>query len=602
MKRRIAAAVIIILVILVSVISTGGYALKIFNNLPASPVSGLLQAGRRIISFLIMMSLSSIIIAYLIIRQLKVAQRLRESDLKFKTVFDESFQFFAQLDVDGTLININNSALRVIGNSRDEVIGRAFTETPWWTHSDEMRVKIHEAVKEAMEGRSFRMAAEHIGTDGRKIFADFSIKPIFSSEGKISMLVAEGRDITDIHQADRELQKIQNYLTNIIDSMPSMIIGVDSEGIVTQWNRTVRNVTGIDEKTAVGSFLSDLIPEIRPDMKLIMESMETGTAKFIQKRPCMLSPENCYEDITVYPLQESKEKGAVIRIDDVTQFVNMQEMMIQSEKMMSVGGLAAGLAHEINNPLAGMMQTAEVLQRRLGSSEISANLTAAQNAGTTMESISAYMEERRILELLESVRASGVRAAGIVENMLSFVRKSDKAKSMQDIGKLMRLSIQLASTDYYIRKKYDFHSIGITVDSEADLPEILCEGQKLQQVFLNILKNGAQAMSLYSEQLTEEGRFGYKPGFRISLKNAPAEDFLQAGILIEIEDNGPGMSDEVRKRIFEPFFTTKPIGEGTGLGLSVSYFIITETHGGSLRVESSAGKGARFIIRLPCGY
>ena len=130
----------------------------------------------------------------------------------------------------------------------------------------------------------------------------------------------------------------------------------------------------------------------------------------------------------------------------------------------------------------------------------------------------------------------------------------------------------------------DFRKIELIKAYDPKLPQVVCETSKIQQVILNLLKNGAQAMSEAGQE---------KPKFVIRLKQS------QRDALIEIEDNGPGMSEAIRKRIFEPFFTTKTVGVGTGLGLSVSYFIITENHNGTMSVESSPGKGARFIIRLP---
>ncbi len=127
----------------------------------------------------------------------------------------------------------------------------------------------------------------------------------------------------------------------------------------------------------------------------------------------------------------------------------------------------------------------------------------------------------------------------------------------------------------------------IEKEYEPNLPEILCEGTKIQQVLLNILTNGAQAMAASPP--------GTQPKFIIRLSH----DTQKRMLCMEIEDNGPGIELDVKKRIFEPFFTTKPVGVGTGLGLSVSYFIITKNHNGTLEVESQPGQGARFIIRLP---
>jgi signal transduction histidine kinase len=137
-----------------------------------------------------------------------------------------------------------------------------------------------------------------------------------------------------------------------------------------------------------------------------------------------------------------------------------------------------------------------------------------------------------------------------------------------------------------LKKRYDIRHIGIVREYAADLPAVRCEAGKLQQVLLNILRNGAEAM-------ISDRQPGRKPQFVLRLQ--PEVGWVR----LEIEDNGPGMPEAVRKRVFEPFFTTKGVGEGTGLGLSVSYFIITEDHGGTLTVESSPGNGARFIIRLP---
>ncbi|MCP5047672.1 MAG: hypothetical protein GY940_10905 [bacterium] len=127
------------------------------------------------------------------------------------------------------------------------------------------------------------------------------------------------------------------------------------------------------------------------------------------------------------------------------------------------------------------------------------------------------------------------------------------------------------------------------------MPKVWCESTKIQQVLLNLLKNGAEAMNekLTNERSTGSGEFHDNP--RFILRVAPENNMAR----IEVEDNGPGMDETIRKRIFEPFFTTKDVGRGTGLGLSVSYFIITENHGGTMTVESSPGKGATFIIRVP---
>jgi len=273
-------------------------------------------------------------------------------------------------------------------------------------------------------------------------------------------------------------------------------------------------------------------------------------------------------------------------VQDISEQRKMEEMMIQSEKMLSVGGLAAGMAHEINNPLAGMLQTAQVMAQRLSADlDIPANRHAAQKADTSIESIGRFMDARGIPRMLNAINKSGRRVAEIVNNILSFSRKDETKVSSHYLDKILDKTIELAATDYDLKKEYDFKQIKIIRQYEADLPAVDCQIGKIQQVVLNILTNGAQAMQEASTAA---------PQFILRTYSDPARHMA----CMEIEDNGPGMDEKTRKQIFDPFFTTKPVGVGTGLGLSVSYFIITETHKGQMAVESSPGSGAKFIIRL----
>lgn len=394
------------------------------------------------------------------------------------------------------------------------------------------------------------------------------------------------QDIAIQKNQESELLFLRNYLSSIIDSMPSMLVGVDINGKITQWNKTAEQVTGLRADAAQGQTLLDAFPQMAPQMDNIYESIRTGETLREQKQTQHPGKAFRYEDITVYPLVSNGVEGAVIRVDDITDKVRLEEMMIQSEKMLSVGGLAAGMAHEINNPLAGMMQNAEVIQNRLSSTKIPANITAADEIGIKMEDISAFMEKRDILNMLKAVNDSGYRISEIVENMLNFARKGDSDTSLEDISVLLDDTLALAETDYDMKKQHDFKRIVIKKEYDEALPHVSCEGMKIQQVLLNILRNGAQAM---------QDADVAKPVFILRT----VFDEKQKRVLIEIEDNGPGMEEEVVKRVFEPFFTTKPVGVGTGLGLSVSYFIVTENHGGTLSVESTPGKGAKFIIGLP---
>jgi signal transduction histidine kinase len=272
----------------------------------------------------------------------------------------------------------------------------------------------------------------------------------------------------------------------------------------------------------------------------------------------------------------------VIRLDDVTERVRMEMMMAQSEKMMSVGGLAAGMAHELNNPLAGILQGLQNIQRRL-SPELENNQLVAHEVGFDLDKAQAYMEKRGITQFISGIIESGERAADIVSNMLIFARKAEHKLQSEPLTPLIEQVIELAAVDYDLKKKHDFRNIEIVRDYDESLPEVPCIKSEIQQVLLNFLRNAAQALSTVE----------HAP--RITLRSFHLNEMA----CIEVEDNGPGMDEDTRKRVFEPFFTTKPPGQGTGLGLSVSYFIIHDEHRGEISVQSKPGEGATFRICLP---
>ncbi len=289
----------------------------------------------------------------------------------------------------------------------------------------------------------------------------------------------------------------------------------------------------------------------------------------------------CYYFKNLNPVTGSDENLAVIRLDDVTERVRMEEVMVQTEKMMSVGGLAAGMAHEINNPLGIIMQATQNMQRRF-STELAANIKVAKDCGTDLSAIQNYIDQRCITEFMTDIHKAGGRAAEIVCNMLQFSRNSTVQKKMAELPSLIDKAVQLAASDYDLKKKYDFRHITITRQYQDNLPSLAVVVTEFEQVILNLLKNGAYAMAGIDN-----------PQFTLRINSSKDR------IVIEVEDNGHGMNEEVRRRVFEPFFTTKPVGKGTGLGLSVSYMIITNNHNGTMEVKSNPGKGCCFIITLP---
>ncbi|MBI9099265.1 MAG: PAS domain S-box protein [Spirochaetaceae bacterium] len=454
-------------------------------------------------------------------------------------------------------------------------------------HPDDIE-KAEKSIKDYLDGvseqyidefRFLRKSGEWMWILGQgKIFE-------YDSDGNPLRFSGAHTDITIRKSAEENLKKAQNYIVSILDSMPSVLISVNSKGIIQQLNKKAEEMINHKSSELIGKNLNEIIPQYYNEISQLETAIDSGEKINRRRKQIIINEDIHYKDIIVFPITTKGEKGAVLRIDDVTEQVKMEEVLIQNEKMLSLGGLAAGMAHEINNPLAGMIQTAQVLASRLGAKAYNkANLEAAEKAETNMDSILKFLEYRDIPKMLSAIHESGLRVSHIVENMLSFSRKSNQKSHFYHIPDILDSTIELVSSDYDLKKDYDFKKIQIIKKYEKDLPQILCEKSKIQQVFLNLLRNGAAAM---------EGR--ENPLFVISVSN----DHNRKNLRLTIEDNGSGMDEEVRKRIFEPFFTTKPIGIGTGLGLSISYFIIAENHSGTMSVKSVKGQGSTFIITLP---
>ena len=272
--------------------------------------------------------------------------------------------------------------------------------------------------------------------------------------------------------------------------------------------------------------------------------------------------------------------------DEIAEQKKMKDLMVQSEKMKTIAGLSAGMAHEINNPIGCIVQSAQNILRRV-SPELEENKQAAQDLGTDLSIIRAYLEKRQIIKFLEDIRINVERTTRTVSNMLSFSRKKEPAKTLVDLATLIDSSLGLASYDYELKKKYDFKSIKIIQKIDPHLRKTICFPSEIEQVIFNLLKNAAQA-------IWENKNKQVQP--MITIHITQSEKF----VTIMVEDNGPGMDKDVRERIFEPFFTTRSIGSGTGLGLSVAYYIVTRNHNGTFTVKSEPGHGAIFTITLPC--
>ena len=382
-------------------------------------------------------------------------------------------------------------------------------------------------------------------------------------------------------QTGRQLRETKLYLQSMINSMPSIIIGVTASGEVTHWNAAAENTFEIFSNDALGQQIIKLLPRFPVTLDVIKTAIRSGEPHSIQHTQSNEEEQKRYFEITIYPLISSTQQGAVIRVDDVTFKVTIENLMIQNEKMYSLGEVAAGIAHEINNPLSVILQNVQNITRRTDAN-FPINKTRAQELGIDFQNANAYLQAREIPQMLDSIREAGERSATIVRNMLEFSHNSQRKTSLVDIKHLIEQTIALNRSSY--PKVQDNQALQIITEFAESLPPLHASAPELQQVLLNLLRNAKQALA----NSTVENP-------TIWIKTYAQHNRL----VIEVQDNGPGMTDTIRQHIFEPFFTTKELGSGTGLGLSVSYFIITERHQGTIDVKTAPGKGSNFIIQLP---
>lgn len=378
-----------------------------------------------------------------------------------------------------------------------------------------------------------------------------------------------------------QLKNTQTLLDGILNAMPSALFALDSRNRIVQCNQQAGEWLNKEHSQLTGLPLTQLIPEL--DSLTLMPESPAQTPKLRKEERLQINSFSrpMMSDVLAYPLPDSQQARLVIRIDDISQRQRMEEMMVQTEKMMTVGGLAAGMAHEINNPLGAILQNLQNIRRRL-EDDLPANQRAAEALELDMAKVQEYLAQRGIFQFFEHIQNAGERAAEIVANMLQFSRNDHLQKRDISVAELIETTLNIARNDLALKH------IELDVSEHISQQPVHCVPSEIEQVLLNLLRNAQQALDDY------EGDEYWHP--RVHIKVERHED----SICILIEDNGPGIPAEIIPHIFEPFYTTKEVGEGTGLGLSVSYFIVTSHHQGQLSYHSGRlGKGACFELCLP---
>jgi PAS domain S-box-containing protein len=478
----------------------------------------------------------------------------------------------------------NKAHETMTGFTAEELLGRDVFD--WFGGREPHASNIRAALERGLKDGVAMVEAELLTKDGR------AIPFYFSGVGLVidgsTYLTGIGIDITDRKQAEERLRQSEEKFSRLFRLSPDVIILMNlSEGRIIDVNEAFSRLTGFDHHEAVGKTAFELGLYADPAMREVVrrrmqQSGQIDNVDFAlgckdgKVISCVLSSQL---------LTVGAEQCVLAVLHDVTEFKHMQELMIQSEKMISVGGIAAGVAHEINNPLGIIMVSSQNLVQR-SRPDFPKNIEAAQGIGLDMDLFDRYMRIRGLYDFIRNIQDASVRAADIIRHMLDFSRRSESKRSLCDLRAVIERAMLLAGNDYDLKKSYDFKRIEIVWECDDNFPAVKCTETEIEQVFLNLLRNAAQAMASARPEVL-------RPRIVVRMKTEGDR------VVLEVEDNGSGMPPEVQRRAFEPFFTTKPPGVGTGLGLSVSYFIITRGHDGRMRLESRPGEGTRFIIELP---
>ncbi len=400
-----------------------------------------------------------------------------------------------------------------------------------------------------------RTGAIALGRTGRGHFSTEDLELLETLAGYAAMALENANLYRSVQNKAFELEKLRAYTENIIESINVAVLALAPSGRITACNRAFERLYATARADVVGSRVEDLFPA---DILASIHTV-TGTEGWGLSSPANMAKlylENRagnprFVNLSLIPLSGDAARGSagsLIVLDDITEKLELEKQLLQSEKLSSIGLLAAGIAHEINTPIAGISSYTQMLLKGLPRSD-----------------------KRK--PILEKIETQTFRAAEIVNGLLNFSRMSGSEFSPLDVNRLLGDSLALLD--------HQLQGSGIRVESNLDpsLPAIYGNSGKLQQVFVNLFLNARDAMP---------------SGGDLTIETALNDSM----VVIDIADTGAGISEENKKKIYDPFFTTKTTGKGTGLGLSVSYGIIQE-HGGRILVDSAAGLGTRFTLKLP---
>ena len=491
--------------------------------------------------------------AFQTIHVLKDITDRREAERRYRELFDTIQEGLFFSTPEGRFIEVNEALVRMLGyESREDLLGVNISEEIYVApeQRDHFRAEIH---RNGMV-RNYQEVLRR--RDGSLIYTLQNAFAVRDGQGQVIQYRGLILDITELKTFQAELQRQRDFNTKILDNTQSMILVVDTAGLISYGNRRCFEAGAYKQDELLGRKLVELVPT--PRRAALSEALsETLAGRQVDnlELPILLGQGRGGQfNINLSPMRDESGNvnSIVVVMTDITDAAMLQAKLMHTEKLAAVGQLVSGVAHEVNNPLTAVLGFTDLL---IENPEIP---EGAKND-------------------LRVVLQEAQRTKQIVQNLLSFARQMPPERQRVQVNVVLRRTLAL--------RAYDFANHGVQIIERVDdgVPEIMGDAHQLQQVFLNILNNAYDAVH-------EIGRQG-----RIEISTGHANGWAE----VTFRDNGHGIA--YPDRIFDPFFTTKDVGKGTGLGLSICYGIVRE-HGGEIVCSNNAGApGATFVVRLPLG-
>jgi histidine kinase len=416
-------------------------------------------------------------------------------------------------------------------------------------------------IKTFEDGQPHVSEEEAVTKDGIETYWLVKTSPIKNSKGEITAVMEMSLDLTHLRFLEQEARKSEEKYRIIFNTIPNPIFVLNAQNLkILDCNESVADVYGFHKEEILATSFLDLF---EGNERKSYEASLKSTNSIDHARQVRKDGKVIYVSIRISPSEFHGWNVLVVTTSDITLRLMAEQQLIQAGKMATLGEMATGIAHELNQPLSVIKTASGFLRRK------------AENRDQIQEDILRTMAE----EIDNHVD----RASKIIGHMRDFGRKSDVAKEKVQVNHVLRRAVD------FFKQQLKLREIEVVEDFHEDLPPVLANPNRLEQVFVNLLINARDAIEKKGAQgdHKEETK-------RITLKTK-AEDGM---VTIEVTDTGTGIPEAILHRIFEPFFTTKKVGKGTGLGLSISYGIVHD-YDGTIRVESKEGEGATFFIRFP---